>query len=54
MLRVWLEEPPVLLAQTVNIVVVMLTVGVPEITPLVNVNPAGSEGAIVQVSTIPV
>ena len=46
-------EPPVLFAQIVYIVSVMLTVGVPEITPPANVRPEGSDGSIAQLSTIP-
>ena len=43
--------PPVLLAYTVNIVVVMFTVGVPETVPLSKVNPAGKAGWMAQTST---
>ena len=42
--------PPVLLAQTVNSVIVILTVGVPLIVPLSRVKPFGRAGLISQVS----
>ena len=42
--------PPVLLAHTVNSVVVILTVGVPEIVPLSKIKPVGKPGLISQVS----
>ena len=47
------ETPPELLAHTVNIVVVRLTVGVPAMTPLEKVKPNGNEGWMDQVSTAP-
>ena len=37
-------EPPELLAHTVYIVCVMLTVGVPESTPFAKFRPAGTAG----------
>ena len=53
MLTVVEAEPPEVLAQTVNIVVVMLTSGVPEITPLLKFRPSGRAGSIVHTSTSP-
>ncbi len=53
MLTVVEDAPPEVLAQTVNIVVVMLTSGVPEIVPLVKFRPAGSSGVMDQVLTLP-
>ena len=53
MLNVILVEPPELFAQTVNNVVVRFTDGVPEITPLLKLSPAGTAGAIAQFATLP-
>ena len=44
MLRLTLFEPPVLFAQTVYMLLVELTVGVPESMPLSNTIPSGSSG----------
>ena len=44
MLMVAEATPPELLAQTVYIKRVMLTVGVPEMTPLAKFKPAGKAG----------
>ena len=38
-LMVWNATPPDVFAQTVYVNLVWLTVGVPEMTPFVNVNP---------------
>src|SRR5210317_1287077 len=46
MLMVWDTSPPVLLAQTVYMVAVMLTVGVPLMTPSMNRRPEGSAGVM--------
>ena len=53
MLIVVAEGPPVLLAQIVYVVGVIFTVGLPDISPLVNVNPDGRDGLISQVATNP-
>ena len=39
-------EPPLWFAQTVYSVRVMLTVGVPEMSPLLNTKPSGNSGSI--------
>ena len=53
MLTVVEAAPPDVLAQTVNIVVVMLTSGVPEITPSAKNKPSGSAGVMDQLPTLP-
>ena len=53
MLTVVEAGPPLVLAHTVNIVVVMLTSGVPEIVPLSNSKPAGSAGSMAHDSALP-
>ena len=53
MLTVVEDAPPEVLAQTVNIVVVMLTSGVPEMTPSVKFNPSGRAGVMDQLLTLP-
>ena len=53
MLIVAEAAPPEVLAQTVNILVVMLTSGVPEIVPLVKFRPAGNSGVMDQLLTLP-
>ena len=53
MLMVAAAEPPELLAYTVNIVVVMLTDGVPLNTPLEKFKPVGRAGWMDQFSTTP-
>ena len=49
-LKVAEELPPELLAQTVNSVLVILTVGVPLMVPLSKVKPSGTSGLISHVS----
>ena len=49
----WNDAPPVVFAHTVNIVTVMLTVGVPLMTPLLKFNPDGSNGSMLHVSAVP-
>ena len=53
MLKVATALPPLLLAYTVNAVVVMLTVGVPERVPFSKFKPLGRAGWIPQVTTAP-
>ena len=53
MLTVVEEAPPEVFAHTVNIVVVMLTSGVPEMTPLSKVRPDGRAGVMDQIPTLP-
>ena len=53
MLTVVEEAPPEVFAHTVNIVVVMLTSGVPEMTPLVRFRPDGRAGVTAQAPTLP-
>ena len=47
------DAPPEVLAQMVNIVVVMLTSGVPEMTPSEKIRPAGNSGAMAQPLALP-
>ena len=49
----WKAAPPEVLAQTVKVVRVMLTVGVPLMTPLLKLNPEGSNGSMLHVSAVP-
>ena len=53
MLKLWLTEPPELLANTVNGVVDMFTCGVPESTPLLKLKPVGNAGAMPHSFTTP-
>ena len=52
-LTVWKATPPLLFAQTVNIVRVMLTDGVPLMIPLLKLSPDGSNGLMLHVSAVP-
>ena len=49
----WKAAPPDVLAQTVKVVRVMFTDGVPLMTPLLKFNPDGSNGSMLQVSAVP-
>ena len=53
MLSVWLVAPPDVFAHTVNVLSVMLTVGVPLMTPSLKFRPAGRSGEMDQLETLP-
>ena len=53
MFTVWLAAPPVLFAHTVNMRSVMLTVGVPLMTPSLKLRPAGRSGEMDQPEAFP-
>ena len=53
MLNVRLLEPPLLLANTVNSVVLRFTSGVPDSVPFSNVRPYGTAGWMPQISVTP-
>ena len=53
MLTVWLAEPPDVFAHTVNMLSVMLTVGVPLMTPSLKLRPAGRSGEMAQLEALP-
>ena len=53
MLSVWLAAPPEVLAHTVKMLSVMLTVGVPLMTPSLKLRPAGRSGEMDQLEALP-
>ena len=53
MLTVWLVAPPEVFAHTVYVLSVMLTVGVPLMTPSLKLRPAGRSGEMDQLEALP-